>query len=84
MIGYIKAALHRFQHIPTSIKEHAPHSWEQPDYIATQKFTKAEDTSQKLPPESILGLQQITGTLLFYAKAIDLTILVALGTIAAA
>ena len=38
----------------------------------------------KLPPERILIFQQITGTLLFYAKAINLTILVALGTIAAA
>ena len=40
--------------------------------------------SQKLPQERILVLQKITRTPLFYAKAIDLKILVALGTIAAA
>ena len=40
-------------------------------------------THQKIPPERILRLQKITGALLFYAKAIDSTILVALGTIAA-
>ena len=73
-----------FQHSPPTRKEHAPHSWERPNYRATQKFTKVEDTSKKLPPERILRLQQITGTLLFYDKLIDLTILVALGTIVAA
>ena len=53
------------------------------NYEATKKFTKADDISQKLPPERILRLQKITGILLFYAKDISLKILVALGTIVA-
>ena len=84
MPRYIQVALHRFQHSPPTRKEHASHFWEQPNYGATQKFTKAEGTSQKLPPERILRLKQTKGTLLFYSKEIDLTILVALGTTAAA
>ena len=84
MTGYIQAALQSFQHIPPTRKEYAPHIWERPNCRVTQKFTKAEDTSQKVPPERILRLQKITRTLLFYAKAIDLTILVAMGTITAA
>ena len=48
------------------------------------QLTKSDYTSQKFPPERIMRLQQITGTLLFYAKAIYFTILVALGTILSA
>ena len=51
MPEYIQAALQRFQHRPPTRKEHAPHSWERYNYGATQKFTKAEYTSQKNPPE---------------------------------
>ena len=81
---YIHAALHRFQHSPPKRKEHAPHRWEKTNYGGTHKLTKADDTLQKLPPECILRLQKITGTLLLYAKSIDLTILVTLGKISAA
>ena len=49
MPGYIQAALNRFQHSPPTIKEHAQHSWEQPNYGSTHKFTKADYTYQKLP-----------------------------------
>ena len=76
--------MHRFQHSPTLRKEHSPHSLEWPNYGETHQFTKAEDTYQKLPPEYIQRLQKITGTIFSYDKAIDLTILVALGAIAAA
>ena len=50
---YIQAALHKFQHNPATRKEHVPHIWERPNYVAKQQFAKAEDTSQKLPPERI-------------------------------
>ena len=46
-------------------------------------FTKEDDTSETLLTERILQLQKITGMLLFYAEAIDLTLLVTLVTIAA-
>ena len=82
--GYVQSALRKFQHSQPTRKENAPHFWERPNYGETQKFSKADDTSRKLTPERILILQKITGTLLFYAKAINLKILVSLGTIAAA
>jgi hypothetical protein len=41
------------------------------------------DTTNTLPPDGIKRIQQITGTLLYYACASNPTILVALGTIAA-
>ena len=69
MPGYIQAELHRFQHSPPSRKEHALHSWERKNYGATQQFTKAEDTSQKLPPERTLKLQQITVDVIILCKS---------------
>ena len=83
MPGYIQAALHNFQHIWPAQKLHAPHSWERPDYVLTKQFAKVDDTTRKLPPERILWLHQITGTLLFYYKEIDFIIPVALGPISA-
>ena len=48
MPEYIQEALHKFQHSQTTLKEHAPHTWEQPDYGATKQFFKVDDTSGKL------------------------------------
>ena len=84
MPGYIQAALNRFQHSPPTRKYHAQHNWGRSNCGATQKFSKANDTSQNRPPKHILRLHQITGTLSLYEKVINLTILVALETIAAA
>ena len=43
---------------------------------------KAADTSPKLPPEDKLFIQQVTGTFLYYARAVDSTMRVALSAIA--
>ena len=65
-------------------KEHTPHFWDQPHDGSTQIFSKADHTSRKLTPLRNLIFQQIIEKLLLYAKAIDLTILISLGTISAA
>ena len=43
----------------------------------------APDERPKLPPEGILHVQQVVGSLLYYALAVDCTLLVALGDLAA-
>ena len=78
MPRYIQAVLHRFQHSPPTRKEHASHSWERPNYVATQKFTKVEDTFQNI----IFSIENHRDTI-FYAKAIYLKMLFAMGKIAA-
>jgi hypothetical protein len=84
MPGYIAKALHRFQH-PTPAKPvHAPHPWTAPSYGATTQLTMPTDTSPSLDPAAKLRLQEILGTLLYYARAIDCTMLVALSTLASA
>ena len=84
MPRYVEKALQRFTH-PEPIKpQHSPSPWVAPDYGASIQYAAPDDDSAPLPLEGITHLQQIIGTLLFYARAVDNTMLVALGTIASA
>ena len=82
MPGYIERALQRFQHPTPSTPEFAPHAWKKPNYGAKMQFAQGPDTSEPLNAANINLIQQILGTLLFYARAIDSTMLVAIGTLA--
>jgi len=82
--GYVKKALQRFEHPPPSRPQHAPSKWTAPVYGAPQQFAEDEDTTQALRKEQTRLLREIIGTFLFYARAVDNTMLVALGTLAAA
>jgi hypothetical protein len=84
MPSYIPDALHRFQHHKPPYSEDSPHTWTKPTYGAPIQLTALLDTTPKLADLEIKRLQQIVGTLLFYARAIDTTMLVALGTLASA
>jgi hypothetical protein len=83
MPGYIAAMLHKYQHPTNSLPQHAPYKWNEPIYGTSVQLTDPVDQTAPLPPAGIKRLQQITGTLLYYARAVDPTMLVALGTIAA-
>ena len=84
MYGYIKAALHKFQHPLPDKAQHAPHSWNPPSYGATRQYANDENDSPKLTPSSVKEVQMIVGTLLYYALTLDNTMLVALGDLASA
>ena len=82
MPGYIKKVLTRFQHISRTRAQHSPHEWRIPKY--GQKTQYAEDDDSPPAPITIKKhIQQVVGSLLYYALALDLTMLVALGSIAA-
>jgi hypothetical protein len=82
--GYVARALHRFQHPKPNRDQHAPHTWIAPSYGAKQQLTIPADTTDSLDPPEITRTQEIVGTLLYYARAVDSTMLVALGSLAAA
>jgi hypothetical protein len=84
MPGYIKKALQRFAIPPTTRAQHAPHAWSKPVYGQTQQLTKPIDNSPALNATERRRLQEIIGTLLYYGRAIDSTLLVAVGTLALA
>mgnify|MGYP000683145821 FL=1 len=79
--GYVKKALQRFAHEPPSRPQHSPSQWTKPQYGAKIQMAKPADESPKLDKEQIRLLQEIIGVFLFYARAVDNTMLVALGTI---
>jgi hypothetical protein len=80
--GYIERALQRFEHSSPSRPQHAPHAWVKPVYGARMQYAPSDDTSPALDAKDIKRVQEVLGTLLFYARAIDSTMLAAIGTIA--
>ena len=84
MKDYVRKALQRFEHSPPARKQHAPSSWTPPQYGQPQQMAPPEDTTAPLEKAQISRLQEVIGTFLFYARAVDNTMLVALGTLAAA
>ena len=81
MPNYISFMLHKYQHPPPKRTWHSPHLWNRPMYGATQQLTKAPDTTDPLKLSEVKRIKKIVGTLLYYARAVDATMLVALGTI---
>ena len=83
MPGYVQHALNKFQYgIKNTHKAtDAPHP-----YKATKKhglpMTHPTDDSARLSPQAIKHLQQIMSTFLFYSRAVDPTMLMALTIIA--
>ncbi len=84
MPGYVDKALARFNHEAPTKFQHQPHEHTVPVFGATIQYAKQEDTTKQLPKEDTKFIQQVLGTLLYYGRAVDSTILVALSTIALA
>ena len=84
MPGYVQKALQRFEHSKPNRPQHTPSKWTPPDYGAKVQHAPEEDTTDPLPKEGIKRLQEIIGVFLFYARSVDNTMLVALGTLGAA
>ena len=81
MPGYVKEALKRFQHELTKI-QNQPHPHVPPRYGEKIQYAKPQDDSPKLSATDKKFIQQVTGTFLFYARAVDSTMLTALSAIA--
>jgi hypothetical protein len=82
MPGYIKRALQRFSHPKPSRPQHSPHVWQKPSYGVKIQYAPDPDTSPVLDAANSKRVQEVLGTLLYYARAVDSTMLTAIGTIA--
>ena len=80
MPGYIQRALDRFAHPVPSRHEASPHQWNAPTYGSRQQYA-TRDTSPFLDLQDTKRIQEVLGTFLYYARAVDLTMLTTLGTI---
>ena len=82
MPGYVLKTLHCFQHEIPHRPQHSPSTWLPPTYGATQQFTTPQDASPLLNHDGTKWIQVVTGTLLYYGRAVDNTMLLALNSIA--
>jgi hypothetical protein len=81
MPGYIAAILHRVQHPTPARPQYAPYKMQPINYGAKVQFAAPAGTLAPLTESQKLKLQQVIGSLLYYAGAVDPTILIALSTL---
>jgi hypothetical protein len=82
MPGYIAKVIHRFQRLLSLGAAQAASSsiYVPPTYGQSTQYTKIDDT-QPLSKADILEIQELVGCILFYARAIDATMLPAVNHI---
>jgi hypothetical protein len=81
MPGYVSNVLSKFQHDAPKHPQHTPSKYVTPVYGAkTQYATKYE--TPPLTAKQCLTIQKITGSVLYYARAVDPTVLMPLHDIA--
>ena len=81
MPGYIKKLLQRFQH-ECRKAQHSPLYCPPKKYGADAQLPLPSDDSPKLDKAGITRIQQIIGAILYYARCVDITLLMTLSTIA--
>jgi hypothetical protein len=79
---YVDKLLARIEHKPPKKPQHSPHSAPPRQFGATVQIPVDHDLSPALPPDRIRRIQEIVGTVMYYARAVDITTLVALSSIA--
>ena len=82
MPEYIPDALKRFKHIRPNKRQDSPHQHVPPRFGERQQFATEEVSAPNLDAEQKKYVQQVLGTFLYYARAVDCTMLVALSAIA--
>jgi hypothetical protein len=78
MPGYIKDALHKFQHPLPKLPQYTPHNWKVPAYGQRIQYAPLPDAAPPATAAEITRAQEIVGTLLYNARAVDPTIIVPL------
>jgi hypothetical protein len=81
-LGYIATALTKYRHTKPTTPQHAPYQTAPIQYGAKVQRV-ATDTSAPLNKTEIQHVRDIVGTLLYYARAVDPTLLATLSAIAA-
>ena len=82
MLGYIKKNLQEYEHTMPKRVQRCPYSPEPKKFGSEAQAPLPPDDSPKLDAKGIKRIQQIVGSILYYAHAVDMTVLAALGTIA--
>ena len=83
MPEYIPDALTCFNHKHPTCVQYSPHQHTPIVYGAAVQFAKDDDNEPEASKEEKLSVQQVLGTFLYYARAVDSTMLIALSVLAA-
>jgi hypothetical protein len=81
MPGYITSVLNKFQHDAPQTPQHTPSKYITPVYGAKMQFA-TQDNSPPLVAKQCNEIQKITGSILYYFRAVDPTVLMVLNDIA--
>ena len=83
MPGYIEEALQRLQYILGTHPQYSPHPYYHTNWTkkGERQSATAPDTSPLFPPNEFKYIQRVGGTFLYYARALDNTMLTALNDI---
>jgi hypothetical protein len=81
MPGYVSNVLSKFQHDSPNHPQHTPSRYVTPVYGAKTQYATKDETPP-LTEQQCLTIQKVTGSVLYYARAVDPTILMPLNDIA--
>jgi hypothetical protein len=82
MPGYIKKKLQEYEHVSPRRVQTCPYSPEPKKFGTEAQSPLPPDATPKLNESGIKKVQQIVGSILYYARAVDMTVLMALSSIA--
>ena len=82
MPDYCEKACQRFKHEAPKKRQDQPYPHVETKYGAKQQYAEDADTSPPLTKQEKTYVQQVIGTFLYYARAVDCTMLCALGSLA--
>jgi hypothetical protein len=81
MPGYISNILSKFQHDSPKHPQHTPSRYTTPVYGAKTQYA-TRDEAPPLTAQQCLTIQKVTGSVLYYARAVDPTVLMPINDIA--
>jgi hypothetical protein len=81
MPGYVSNVLSKFQHDAPKHPQHTPSRYFTTVYGAKTQYAKKDETPP-LTGQQCLTIQKVTGSVLYYARAVDPTVLMPLNDIA--
>ena len=82
MLDYVPAALKRFNHVAPNKPQDQPYPHTKPKHGQKVQCAKGADDSPPLSKADKKFVQEVVGVFLYYARAVDLTMLAALGSLA--
>ena len=84
MPGYVPRALEQFNHPAPIGSQYTPHKWSRLNYGQKIQYAQPSDDTTQLDTKGQRRIQGIVGKFLYYGRAVDPTVLTALGDISTA